>query len=70
MEEHDEQGALLAIARAIQCLGNAEASTPMGGLEALGKVIKESNERIAEAIGDLASAVHRLADNAEQGGSG
>ncbi|HUT18734.1 MAG TPA: hypothetical protein VM366_06200 [Anaerolineae bacterium] len=69
MEEHDEQAGLLAIARAIHRLGNADASTPMGGLEALGKVILESNEHIAMAIGDLASAVHRLADNAEQGGS-
>ena len=69
VEERDEQDGLRAIAHALHRLGNADASTPMGGLEALGKVIKESNERIAEAIGDLASAVHRLADNAEQDGS-
>lgn len=64
MSERDD--GLESIARAIQWLGNAEASTPMGGLEALGAVILESNNRIAEAIGDLALAVRYLAEEGKQ----
>jgi len=67
MEEHDEQAGLLAIARAIHRLGNADASTPMGGLEALGKVIKDSNGHIAMQIGGLADAVRELADAVRDG---
>lgn len=38
------------IAEAIRRLGNADAATPMGGLEALGKAILEGMEGIANAI--------------------
>ena len=69
MEERDEHAGLLAIARAIHFLGNADASTPMGGLEALGKVIKDSNGHIAMQIGDLADAVRELADAVRDGTS-
>ncbi|MGE5618093.1 MAG: hypothetical protein ACM3US_02415 [Sphingomonadaceae bacterium] len=53
---------LQAIAHAIKLLGNADAATPMGGLEALGKVILESNGAIADAISELAEAVNNVAD--------
>ncbi|MDD4986663.1 MAG: hypothetical protein PHQ43_12960 [Dehalococcoidales bacterium] len=49
----DEQAiadGLFAIARAIRDLGNADAATPMGAIEALGKVMKEGSEHIAAAI--------------------
>lgn len=48
---------LLSIARALNRLGNADASTPMGGLEALGKAILDSADRIANSIDGLADAI-------------
>jgi hypothetical protein len=45
------------VARAIQRLGNADAGTPMGGLEALGAVIKEAGESISGALHELAEAI-------------
>ena len=65
----DESEALAAIARAIHWLGNADASTPMGGLEALGLTIKEGDERIAESIDSLAEAVYALAKAVARNGS-
>lgn len=44
--------ALHRIADALQRLGNADASTPMGGLEALGAVHKEGYELLASAISE------------------
>ena len=41
---------LFAIAKALHQLGNADASTPMGGLEALGAVIREGLQNMATAI--------------------
>lgn len=48
--------AVSANARAIRLLGNADAATPMGGLEALGKVVVDASERLAGAISELAAA--------------
>ncbi len=42
--------ALFAIADAIHRLGNADATTPMGGMEALGKIRSESLDRIADRM--------------------
>jgi hypothetical protein len=42
--------AIHALAKAIDRLGNADASTPMGALEAHGKFTSESLDRIADAI--------------------
>lgn len=41
-------------ARAIILLGNADAATPMGAIEALGKHIGEAIDRIADAVDSLA----------------
>jgi hypothetical protein len=65
----DESEALAAIARAIHWLGNADAATPMGALEALGLAIKDGDDRIAESIGALAEAVHALAGAVARNGS-
>jgi len=54
-KEQDE--ALFAIARAIHLLGNADASTPMGGMEALGKVLMEGLYEIAGALSEVAEAI-------------
>ena len=66
MDESIEEVAtgLQAIAGALRCLGNADASTPMGAIEAFGKVVEDqtnllsvSLDNIAEAIKELAAAV-------------
>lgn len=41
------------VGHAIQNLGNSDAATPMGGLEALGKVLAESVNGLAQAVSDL-----------------
>jgi hypothetical protein len=45
--------ALERVGRAIDRLGNADAATPMGGLEALGGVLKDGMEQMASAISGL-----------------
>jgi len=60
-DEYNEADGLMAIARAIHLLGNADAATPMGGLEALGKVHLEGYDKIADAIGELAAAIWQVA---------
>ena len=56
-ENEDTAAGLFAIAfaicelsHAVHRLGNADALTPMGGLEALGKVIEEAAGTIAMAL--------------------
>lgn len=56
-EENELAEALQAIARSIHRLGNADALTPMGGLEALGKVLSESMDGLASAIREVAEAI-------------
>lgn len=41
----------------LKCLGNADAATPMGAIEAFGLVMKEGMESISAAISDLADAI-------------
>lgn len=56
-DEDDVANGLHAVARAIQWLGNGDAATHMGGLEALGKAHLDIGEQNAGAISDLAEAV-------------
>lgn len=49
--------ALCEIAATLQRLGNGDAATPMGAIEALGKRLGEGLNSVAEAINNLASAV-------------
>jgi hypothetical protein len=53
-----------AISSGLKYLGNADAATPMGAIEAHGAAMKEAAETIASAISDLAEAVreHTAAD--------
>lgn len=53
--------ALQEVAVALKYLGNGDAGTPMGGLEALGLCIKEAGEQIAGAISELAQAIEQHA---------
>ena len=54
--------AIFSLARAIRNLGNADAATPMGGMEALGKAMDDSAHTVASGLESLAEAVDRLAD--------
>jgi hypothetical protein len=53
--------AIQSVARALHRLGNADAATPFGGLEAIGIQIKEASGRIATAIEGLSDAIGFLA---------
>jgi hypothetical protein len=53
--------AIDGVARALRALGNGNASTPMGAIEALGAVIKES-------IGGLALSIETIAEAHREGG--
>lgn len=46
-----------AIARALRLLGNADAGTPLGALEALGVAIRESATEIALGLSEIAEAL-------------
>jgi hypothetical protein len=58
--------ALDSIARGISVglkfLGNGDAATPMGAIEAHGAVIEKAGERIAQALDNVADAIRELAE--------
>jgi len=68
-EEENVVGGLYAIARMLNRLGLADASTPFGALESVSKEMHDGSQRIAEALGDVASALSRIADAIEDGRS-
>lgn len=43
--------------RAIRLLGNADAATSFGGMEALGMALEKTGETIQSGLGDLADAI-------------
>lgn len=49
--------ALFAMQRALRDLGNGNAATEMGAIEAFGKVMKEGMDDIAAALCDIARAL-------------
>lgn len=49
--------ALMDVAHEIKYLGNGDAATTMGGLEALGKVIMDSASEVASAVSDIAGGL-------------
>ena len=49
--------ALDGIADALKWLGNGDASTPMGAIEAHGKAILDAADKIAASIDNLADAI-------------
>ena len=61
MTDHDITAAIHHVANALQRLGNADASTPMGGLEALGKANLDAAERIGQGLDGIASALSEVA---------
>lgn len=52
----DEIGS--AIRFAAKHLGSGDAATPMGALEALGKVLLDGSERLSEAVTQVANAIN------------
>jgi hypothetical protein len=53
--------AIEKIAMALKYLGNGDASTTMGAIEAHGMAIKESAETISSALESIASSIDNLA---------
>ncbi len=45
------------VARAIHVLGNADAATPMGALEAHGAAMLEASENVSSGLHDIAEAI-------------
>lgn len=45
--------ALMAVARSIDRLGNADAATPMGAIESFGEHIGKKLDSLTDAIGSL-----------------
>jgi hypothetical protein len=62
MEEGNVVDALDSIARSLRLLGNADAATPMGAIEAHGKVIDDAAQLIANALNNVAEAIRELAE--------
>ncbi len=60
-EDESLSAAMIALADRIsyglKCLGNADAGTPMGAMEAHGKAIIAAGDKIAGAIDYLADAI-------------
>jgi hypothetical protein len=54
------EDAIYALSRAIRDLGNADASTPMGGVQALALEVKEGSERMANGLEAIAESIDRL----------
>jgi hypothetical protein len=55
-----------AIIRAANLLGNGDAATTMGAIEALGKVHREGMAEIADALREIASAINTMQGEARE----
>ena len=51
---------LFAVANSIQDLGNGDAATPMGAIEAFGMVMKEGLSDISDSIACLNASIENL----------
>lgn len=56
--------ALMRIAESLNRLGNADAATPMGALEAHGRSLVEAAEIIRSGLSDVADAIRESNANA------
>ena len=64
-EETEVVEALFKIADALQRLGTADASTPMGALEIISGTLQEGLKDIADGLSECATANVRIADSIE-----
>lgn len=55
-----------ALAHAIHLLGNADASSPMGALEAHGKAVLDSAEMVSSGLHDIADAIRESSETAKK----
>lgn len=66
-EENSIAESLESITRALRLLGNADANTPMGAIEALGAVIKEVFENgfseISDSLESIAESIRTINEN-------
>jgi hypothetical protein len=51
--------ALLGVKYELKMLGNADAATPMGALEALGAVLKEGQEALSSSVAGAGEEIAR-----------
>ena len=58
--EEELTDAIATLAYQVKMLGNAGASTPMGGMEALGRAILDAASTINGGLVELAEAIDRL----------
>jgi len=49
--------AVKEVSRALRDLGNADAATPMGAIEALGVAVREAGHSIASGLQEVADAI-------------
>ena len=68
LDENDLVGAIESISRALVSLGNGNACTQMGAIEAHGKAITDAGSKIADAINGLADAIVEIASIIEKQG--
>lgn len=63
-EEFEEAlvDAINGVAHSLKYLGNGDAWTSMGGMEAHGKIVSEALQEISSAISEHSQAIESLAD--------
>ena len=61
IETEELTGAINNIAAALRLLGNADACTPMGALEAYGAVVLEASQTIYSGLHEVAEAIQQSA---------
>ena len=59
--------ALMEVAHELRWLGNADASTPFGALEAYGIVVEEAAKTQADGLHDIADAIRDLCERIPPG---
>lgn len=61
--------AIVSVGYHLKNLGNADAATPMGAIEAHGAVVQEVGGLIADSISEVAEALRELADAVREAGA-
>lgn len=62
-DNFDTPEALICVANALLRLGNADAGSPMGGLEALGVAVKEGLDGISSSLESIAQSLDRVSES-------
>ena len=59
---------LFAIAAALKLLGNADAETPVGAIEALGKVIEDGLARLTSSVTSVEDGLRNISSSIDSVG--